>query len=198
MLIYLAWSGVNLYKRILVALDGSGCANLARDIGKYIAKSGDGTNLIGCHAYAASLHRARFEDMEPILPKSYDGEGLKSLRKTHEGLIGSSMQLIFNSYLELLAKGTLDKDIAYESVPLEGRNYVQILKAAGEKVADLLAMGTSGQGHAEGLGSTAERFLTFSQGGDVLLMRRPWSFEGGTSSWVSTAAITAMLPCDEL
>ncbi len=169
-----------MYKRIFVALDGSECSGLARDAAISLAEKGYGAQLIGCHAYAARLHRARFGDMEPGLSKSYAGEGLIGLRKTHEGLIGTGMQFISDSYLEPLAKGALDKGITYESMTPEGRNYVQILRAAGEKSVDLLAMGALGQGRAEGLGSTAERVLMHSQSRDVLLMRRPWISEGGS------------------
>lgn len=169
-----------MYKRIFIALDGSGCSDLARDAAISLAEKCDGVHLIGCHAYAARLHRTRFGDMEPGLPESYKGEGLIGLRKTHEGLIADGMQLISNSYLEPLARGAIDRGIAYESVTPEGRNYVQILRAAGEKGADFLAMGACGQGQADGLGSTAERVLLYSQGKDVLLMRRPWSIEGGS------------------
>lgn len=169
-----------MYNRILAALDGSDCSDLARDAVLSLAEKCDGARLIGCHAYSARLHRARFGDMEPGLPDGYRGEGLIGLRETHEGLIAEGMQLISDAYLEPLAKDALAKGFAYESVTPEGRNYLQILKAAGEADADLLVVGACGQGRAEDLGSTAERILLYSQGADVLLMRKPWTTGGGS------------------
>ncbi len=167
-----------MYKQIFVALDGSIHSDLAKDAALSLAEKGSSVHLIGCHAYAASLHRTRFGDMEPGLPEGYSGEGLVNLRRTHEGLIGEGLQLISDSYLEPLVKGAIDKGIEYECATPEGRNYIQILRAAGERKANLLVMGAQGQGRAEGLGSTAERVLLYSQGMDVLLMRSPWSFAG--------------------
>ncbi|MFB3764580.1 MAG: universal stress protein [Methanotrichaceae archaeon] len=167
-----------MYKQIFVALDGSEHSDLARDAALSIAEKGSDIHLIGCHAYAASLHRTRFGDMEPGLPEGYIGEGLINLRRTHEGLIGEGLRMISDSYLEPLVKGAADKGIAYECATPEGRNYIQILRAAEERKANLLIMGAQGQGRAEGLGSTAERALLYSQGMDVLLIRKPWSFIG--------------------
>lgn len=168
-----------LYKRVFAALDGSEYSDFAGEVALSLVERCSGSELIGCHAYAANLHRTRFGDMEPGLPAKYAGPDLSDLRKSHEGLITDGMQIISDSYLEMLAKGALERKTIYRSVIPEGRNYVQILKAAKEKKADLLILGSLGQGGAEGLGSTAERVLVYSQGMDVLLMRRPWDLDGG-------------------
>jgi nucleotide-binding universal stress UspA family protein len=172
--------GANLYKRIFAALDGSVQSDLAMDAALSLAEKGSGVHLIGCHAYAARLHRSRFGDMEPGLPEGYRGEGLINLRRTHEDLIGEGLRMISDSYLEPLVKEAIDKGIAYECTTPEGRNYVQVINTANEKRANLLIMGAQGQGRAEGLGSTAERVLLYSQGMDVLLMRCPGGFKGGS------------------
>ena len=174
-----------MYRRILAALDGSDHSDLACKAAISLAEKGNTAEkgevlLIGCHAYSAQLHRARFGDMEPGLPEAYRGDGLSELRKTHEGLITEGMKLISDVYLEALANASLTKGIAYKSVTPEGRNYVRILEAATEKEADLLVIGACGQGKAEGLGSTSERVLLYSHGVDVLLMRRPWCPDGST------------------
>jgi nucleotide-binding universal stress UspA family protein len=145
-----------------------------------LAENGNGVHLIGCHAYAARLHRSRFSDMEPGLPDGYSGEGLINLRRTHENLIGEGLRMISDSYLEPLAKVAIEKGVAYECLTPEGRSYVQILNASRNKQANLMIMGARGQGRAEGMGSTAERVLMYSQGMDVLLMRSPIGFEGGS------------------
>lgn len=167
------------YKRIFAALDGSEHSDFAREAALSLAEKCSGSELIGCHAYAANLHRTRFGDMEPGLPAKYTGAGLDDLRKSHEELIADGMQIISDSYLEALARGALERKTVYRSMTPEGRNYVQILKAAKEKGADLLVSGSRGQGGALGLGSTAERILVYSRGMDILLMRRPWNLDGG-------------------
>ncbi len=166
-----------MYKQIFAALDGSSHSDLAKGAALTLAEKCNGVHLIGCHVYAAGLHRRRFGDMEPGLPEGYSGEGLVNLRRTHEGLIGDGLRLISDSYLEPLVKGATDKGLAYECATPEGRNYIQILRAAEERKANLLIMGAKGQGQAEGLGSTAERVLLYSQRMDILLMRNPWDFD---------------------
>jgi nucleotide-binding universal stress UspA family protein len=123
------------------------------------------------------MHRARFKDMEPGLPDGYQGEGLESLRTAHDGLIHTGMKTISEGYLEPLAKKALEKGITYQGITLEGRNYVQLLSFCRQSQPDLTILGAFGHGREKDLGSTAERYLLYSQGGDVLLMRQPWYFE---------------------
>ncbi len=167
--------GSSLYRNILVALDGSSCSNLA--VEPAVALACDNARLIGCHVYAARMHRARFGDMEPGLPENYRGEEMARLRSTHEGLITEGLQMISDHYLRPLEKRALEKGLEYEGLTPEGRNYVRILSLASDKDADLVILGATGQGRENDLGSTAESVLLCSQGRDMLFMRRAWSFE---------------------
>ncbi len=115
--------------------------------------------------------------MEPGLPDSYQGEGLKNLRAAHDDLIHTGMKAISEGYLEPLAKKAIEKGIAYQGISLEGRNYSQLLALGRKSQPDLTILGAFGQGREKDLGSTAERYLLYSVSGDVLLMRQPWRFE---------------------
>lgn len=123
------------------------------------------------------MHRTRFADMEQGLPENYQGGNLDGLRHSHEGLINEGMQLISDSYLDPLSCRATNKGIDYRSITPEGRNYTEILDTAAEIGADLLVLGAWGHGENRPLGSTAERVLTYSSAGDVLLMRNGWSFD---------------------
>ena len=167
------------YKKILASLDGSECSNIAIDAALSLVTKTDSSELIGCHVYAANLHRTRFSDMEPGLPGDYRGEKLDGLRKTHEDLIGEGLRMISNAYLDPLAKRASSVGVKYKSVTPEGRNYIEILKATRDELPELIVIGGHGQGQAPFLGSTAERVLLYSQESDILVVRRPWKLNGG-------------------
>jgi nucleotide-binding universal stress UspA family protein len=167
----------NLYNHILVAVDGSEHSSMARDAALSISRHSCQARITGCHAYAARMHRARFEDMEPGLPGDCRDEGsLIQLRQAHDGLISEGMQLISDTYLDTLARSSTEQGVEYRGVTPEGRNYVEILNAARDNGADLTILGSCGQGGEDCLGSTSERVLLYSKSGDVLIMRRQWSF----------------------
>ncbi|HWQ21072.1 MAG TPA: universal stress protein [Methanotrichaceae archaeon] len=167
----------NLYHQILIALDGSAHSSRAQEAALSIARHAGKARVIGCHAYAARLHRTRFEDMEPGLPEEYRSDGsLLQLRQAHEGLISEGMQLVSDAYLDPLARGSAEQEVEFKGIAPEGRNYVEILNAARDHHADLTILGSCGQGGEDQLGSTSERVLLYSKGGDVLIMRRQWSF----------------------
>lgn len=169
-----------MYRLVMVGVDGSECSSMASQAALELASSSE-AKLIGCHVYAAQMHRARFQDMEPGLPDRYqEEERLGYLRNTHEGIISGGMKLISDAYLTALEEEAGRRNIPYESVTPEGRNYVQLLNAARSEHADLIALGACGQGQVpEGkLGSLTERVLMHYQEGDVLIMRRPWMTKG--------------------
>ncbi|MDD1677719.1 MAG: universal stress protein [Methanomicrobiales archaeon] len=170
-----------MYHRILTALDGSGPSNLAADTAFHVAAAGTDVQLLGCHVYAARMHYTRFGEMEPGLPEQYqEGEKLTQLRQTHDGLISEGMKTISDAYLDALRKATKDKNISWESITPEGKNYVEFLQVIGTKHPDLVVMGSCGHGRVpeSGLGSMAERILLYARDTDLLLVRRPWEFRG--------------------
>lgn len=146
-----------------------------------LAGRGEQTLLLGCHVYAARMHRVRFEEMEPGLPERYQAEErLDYLRRTHDGIITEGMQLISDAYLAPLARKAQEKGLAWEGLTPEGHNYVEFLRVVREQRADLVVLGAWGHGHVpEGnLGSLTERILFYARESDILVMRRPWNFKG--------------------
>ena len=67
------------------------------------AGAGFGARLTGCHVYAARLHDYRFKQMEYTLPEEYKDETeLERQRKIHDSLIAMGLQLISESYLDVM------------------------------------------------------------------------------------------------
>jgi len=170
-----------LYKRILVAIDGSVCSDQAMEAALAISQRGEKTRLFGCHVYAAKMHRTRFEDMEHGLPERYqDEKKLFSLRNAHDDLITEGMKLISDSYLAPLSTKAQQMGLVYKDLIPEGRNYVELLRSIKENQADLVVLGAWGHGHIpeSSLGSLTERILLYAPGCDILVIRKPWSFKG--------------------
>ena len=168
------------YKRILVALDGSRCSDIAMEAALALADKNE-AHLIGCHVYAAEMHRVRFGQMEPVLPEQFREKGqLDGLRQAHGHLINHGMKLVSEAYLDPLARKARAMGISYEGVTPEGRNYVELLKVSRERDVDLVVLGALGQGRVpeESLGSLTERILLLDRTSDLLVMRRPWDFKG--------------------
>lgn len=169
------------YKRILVGADGSPASLYSADAALAIAARLPAAEVLGCHVYAARLHRTRFEEMEPGLPGRYaEEERLAALRSTHEGLITDGMALISDAYLTPIAAAAAEQGIPFDGVTPEGRNYVELLRAAAERQADLAVVGATGLGAvpALALGSCAERLLHHAGATDLLVMRQPWALKG--------------------
>ncbi len=170
-----------MYERILVALDGSPCSDLAMDAALALAGQGERVTLVGCHVYAARMHRVRFEEMERGLPERYqEEERLDYLRRTHDGIITEGMELISDAYMAPLIEKAQQKGLAWEALTPEGHNYVELLQVIRGQQANLVVLGAWGHGHVpEGsLGSLAERVLLYAQASDLLITRRPWGFKG--------------------
>jgi nucleotide-binding universal stress UspA family protein len=168
-----------MYRQILVAHDGSSSSNFAVQAAFSLAERVNDSRLIGCHVYAARMHRTRFEDMEPGLPENYqEEERLDRLRNTHDGLISEGMVLISDAYLSPLARAARAQGIPYEGITPEGRNYVELLRVMRKILPDLTILGAVGHGAIPEtpLGSLTERTLLHAPGGDLLVMRRAWDF----------------------
>jgi len=174
-----------MYNTILVALDGSCWSDAAIEAAIELTGAQenrpDGTKLIGCHVYAARMHRDRFQQMEPGLPQRYheDGDRLDQLRGTHDSLISDGMKLISDAYLAPLEKRAREKGLDYAGLSVQGRNYVEILRVVRERGVDLLVMGAWGQGRVveTQLGGVAERALLLATESDILLTKCDWALK---------------------
>jgi nucleotide-binding universal stress UspA family protein len=169
-----------MYQKILAGLDGSAWSNYAIEAAVSLAQKNGLTQLIGCHVYAAELHRERFEQMEPGLPEQYQAEEkLNSLRGTHESLIPDGMVLISDSYLAPLLKKAQQQQINVSGLIPEGKNYAVLLKEISSHQPDLTILGAMGHGAVPEarLGSLTERVLLFRKTSDLLILRQPWVFK---------------------
>ena len=91
-----------MYKHIYVPVDNSDYSNRAIDLAVELGR-GFGAKLTGCHVYAARLHDYRFKQMEYTLPEEYKDETeLERQRKIHDSLIAMGLQLISESYLDVM------------------------------------------------------------------------------------------------
>lgn len=163
-----------MYRIILVAIDGSSYAEKAMRVALALAERGRETQLIGCHVYAAAMHRDRFERMEPGLPQRYHGKDeMAHLRATHDRLISDGMKSIAEAYLAPLEKQAQEKGLRYTGLTVEGRHYVELLQAVRGQQAELLVMGAWGQGRVTEslMGSVVERTLLSLGECDALVVK---------------------------
>src|SRR5437667_12516637 len=111
-----------MYKTIYVPVDNSDYSNLALDVGVSLAKT-FGAKLVGSDVYAAKLHDKRFKQMEAGLPEEHhDEHELERQRQIHDWLITRRLQIITDSYLDIVGKQCAEANIPVERRSLEGRN----------------------------------------------------------------------------
>ena len=91
-----------MYRKIYVPVDNSDHSNAAIEVAVRLARS-SGAELVGCHVYAARMHDVRFKQMEYTLPDEYqDEQELDRQRRIHDSLITRGLQLISDSYLDVM------------------------------------------------------------------------------------------------
>jgi nucleotide-binding universal stress UspA family protein len=162
-----------MYQRILVALDGSEHSLAGGQIALAAARDSGG-QILACHIYDVRIHSQRLTEMEPVLPDRYQSqEVLARIREAHAELIVEGFGALSRGYMDGFLQTARECGVTVEELHREGRNYVEILKAAEEWAADLLVLGALGLGAAAGdtLGSTAGRVLAGARC-DVLIARR--------------------------
>src|SRR5438132_13032696 len=112
-----------MYKQIYIPVDNSDHSNMAIDIGILLAKQ-FGAKVVGSHAYAAKLHDRRFKQMEAGLPEEYhDEKELGRQRKIHDSLITRGLEIITDSYLDVIDSKCKESNLPLERRSLEGKNY---------------------------------------------------------------------------
>ena len=111
-----------MYKRIYVPVDNSAHSNRAIEAALSIGKA-FGSELVGCHVYAAKMHDYRFKQMEYSLPEEYLEENeLERQRKIHDSLITLGLELISDSYLEQMKQRCESEGIPFESRMIDVEN----------------------------------------------------------------------------
>src|SRR5437879_5563276 len=150
-----------MYQHIYVPVDNSDYSNRAIDLAVELGRA-FGAKLTGCHVYAARLHDYRFKQMEYTLPEEYKDENeLERQRKIHDSLIAMGLQLISDSYLDVMARKADEAWLHFDRTMVEGKHYKALIEDAQASGYDLVVMGALGMGAVKDsqLGSVTERFV---------------------------------------
>src|SRR5437867_984398 len=150
-----------MFKHICVPVDNSDYSNRAIDLAVELGRA-CGARLTGIHVYAAGLHDYRFKQMEYTLPDEYkDEHELERQRKIHDSLIAMGLQLISDSYLDVIARRAEAAGLAFERKMVDGKHYKVLVEDCLASDYDLVVMGALGMGAVKDsqLGSVTERFV---------------------------------------
>jgi nucleotide-binding universal stress UspA family protein len=161
-----------MYANILVPVDNSEHSNRAIDLAVELGQAFR-ARLTGCHVYAARLHDYRFKQMEYTLPEEYkDEHELERQRKIHDSLIAMGLQLISDSYLDVMGKKAEAAGLSFQRKMFDGKHYKALIDDAQASAYDLVIMGALGMGAVKDsqLGSVTERFVR-KVSTDVLVVR---------------------------
>src|SRR3989442_4870119 len=150
-----------MFKHICVPVDNSDHSNRAIDLAVELGRT-CGTKLTGIHVYAARLHDYRFKQMEYTLPDEYkDEHELERQRKIHDSLIAMGLQLISDSYLDVMARRAEAAGLAFERKMIDGKHYKVLVEDCLAADYDLVVIGALGMGAVKDsqLGYVTERFV---------------------------------------
>ncbi|MFI5304615.1 MAG: universal stress protein [Nitrospiria bacterium] len=162
-----------MYKTIYVAVDNSDHSNKAADIAVLFSKAFGGT-VIGSHVYAAKMHDKRFKQMEAGLPEEYhDEKELEKQRRIHDSLITRGLEIITDSYLDIIKGKCNNANISFESRSLEGRNFQALAQDINENRYDLVVMGALGVGAVREslIGGVTERVVRRIRHSDLFIVK---------------------------
>ncbi|HYY15554.1 MAG TPA: universal stress protein, partial [Gammaproteobacteria bacterium] len=194
-----------MYKRIFAPVDNSEHSNRCVDIGVAWAKA-FGATLVGSHVYAAKMHDYRFKQMEYTLPEEYqDEKELERQRKIHDSLITMGLQLISDSYLDVMERRSAATGIAFERRTYDGRTFQPLVDEIRASRYDLVIIGALGMGAVKDslIGSVCERIVRRVTT-DILVVKdiRPWEeqqtgaivvgIDGSPQSFAALKAATAL------
>lgn len=150
-----------MYQKIYVPVDNSEHSlrgiELAVELGKRF-----GAQLVGCHAYAARMHDIRFKQMEFTLPAEYQvEEELEKQRSIHDTLITMGLELISDSYLEIMKQKCALAKVPFQPRMIDGKNFKVLVNDINNNDYDLVIMGALGLGAVKDslLGSVTERVV---------------------------------------
>jgi nucleotide-binding universal stress UspA family protein/predicted Zn-ribbon and HTH transcriptional regulator len=161
-----------MFIKIYVPVDNSEYSNQAIDMALALAKPWHAT-IVGGHVYAAKMHDYRFKQMEYTLPEEYQDETeLERQRKIHDSLITLGLQLISDSYLDVLKARCEALEVPFEAKTFDGKHYKVLADDITHSDYDLVVMGALGLGAVKDsqLGSVCERVVRRVQR-DVLVVK---------------------------
>ena len=161
-----------MFKKIYVPVDNSDYSDASVDLAVEFAKK-FASHLVGSHVYAAKMHDVRFKQMEYTLPEEYQDEvELEKQRRIHDTLITMGLQLISDSYLEVMKKKCLECDLPFEAKMPEGKHFIKLVEDIQASDYDLVMIGALGMGAVKDslLGGVCERVVRRIQT-DTLVVR---------------------------
>ncbi|MDE0555259.1 MAG: universal stress protein [Candidatus Poribacteria bacterium] len=150
-----------MIKKIYVPVDNSDYSDASIALAVAFAKK-FGSQLVGSHVYAAKMHDVRFKQMEYTLPEEYQDEvELEKQRRIHDTLITMGLQLISDSYLEVMKQKCTELDIPFEAKMPEGKHYIKLVEDIKANDYDLVIMGALGMGAVKDslIGGVCERVV---------------------------------------
>jgi len=162
-----------MYRSVYVPLDNSEHSDAATGVAVELAAA-FGSSCIGSHIYAGRMHDFRFKQMEYTLPEEYQDEAeLLRQRRIHDSLITTGLQLISDSYTDVMRYRCLERGVPFEARMRDGRNWEELVADIAETRSDLVVLGALGTGAVKEsqLGSVAERVLRRIRT-DALVVRR--------------------------
>ncbi|PLS86676.1 MAG: universal stress protein UspA [Actinobacteria bacterium] len=162
-----------MYKEIYVPVDNSDYSNQACVIGVDVARHFGG-RVAGCHAYAAKMHDVRFRQMESGLPEEFrDEDEMKRQRKIHDQLITKGLEIITDSYIDVLEPLCEKYDVELVRRSLEGKNFKVIVEDVNENDYDLVVIGAMGMAAVKDtvLGTVTERVVRRLTKADTLIVK---------------------------
>jgi len=171
-----------VYQRIYVPVDNSDHSNAAIDVGIRLAQTLQ-ARLTGSHVYAARMHDVRFKQMEYTLPEEYQHEQeLERQRKIHDSLITRGLQLISDSYLDVMKAACEKAGLPFEYKTFDGKNWECLVEDIAGSDYDLVVMGALGMGAVKDsqVGSVTDR-VTRRIRVDTLVVRDPHPFRDDAS-----------------
>src|SRR5262245_23008743 len=135
-----------MFKKIYVPVDKSEYSNRAIGMALALAQAWNAT-IVGSHVYAAKMHDYRFKQMEYTLPEEYQDETeLARQRKIHDSLITMGLQLISDSYLNVMERRAAESGIAFVRRTYDGRTFQPLVDDIRGERYDLVIIGALGMG----------------------------------------------------
>jgi len=108
------------------------------------------------------MHDVRFKQMEYTLPKEYqDEQELERQRKIHDSLITRGLQLISDSYLDVMKAACDTAGLSIDYKTFDGKNWECLVQDITDSDYDLVVMGALGMGAVKDslLGSVTDRVV---------------------------------------
>src|SRR3989442_10853900 len=148
--------------------------------------------LVGTHVYAARMHDVRFKQMEYTLPEEYQHEQeLERQRKIHDSLITRGLQLISDSYLDVMKVACDKAGLPFEYKTFDGKNWECLVDDIGGSDYDVVVMGALGMGAVKDsmVGSVTDRVVRRIRV-DTLVVKDSHPFRDDSSDriWVGIAS----------